>query len=69
MEELYINHEDVSDLLGGDETGHYHLTREQLNWVIEHMEELLKPSILDGQEIRVTVGVEMDDYKIASDRT
>ena len=69
MEELYINHEDVSNLQGGDETGHYHLTREQLDWVIEHMEELLKPLIHNGQEIIVTVGEEMDDYRIKSDRT
>ena len=69
MEELYINHEDTDNLLGGNENGHYHLTREQLDWLIERMTEYYKPVIHADQVIVISAGQAIDGYKIESDRT
>ncbi len=63
------DHEQLNNLFGGDENGHYHLTREQLEWLNEHMADTQKPIIRSGQSITITTGVEMDEYKIESKRT
>lgn len=64
---MYIDHEETDNLLGGDENGHYHVTREQLNWINSQMGEHPKPVIHEGQVITVVSGSEMDDYQIESD--
>lgn len=62
------NHENLTNLLGGNDTGHYHLTHEQLNWVENQMntqaDEPVKPVIADGQVVVVSIGKEMNGYKI-----
>ena len=69
MAGIVIDHEDIDNLLGGDEKGHYHLTREQLDWVEEHMKELYKPVIHADQVIVCSAGQAMNEYKIECDRT
>ena len=64
---MYIDHEEVDNLLGGDENGHYHITREQLDWILSQMEGQYKPVIHDGQVITIPAGSEMDGYKIETD--
>lgn len=64
----YEAHENLSGLLGGDDNGHYHLTREQLDWLITHMEEQQRPVIHGGQEIVINPGEEIN-YQIESDKT
>ncbi len=62
------NHEQLTNLLGGNENGHYHLTHEQLDWVANQMntqtDEPIRPVIADGQVVEVSIGKELDGYKI-----
>ena len=62
------NHEQLTNLLGGNENGHYHLTHEQLDWVTNQMsgqtDEPIKPVIADGQVVVVSIGKELQGYKI-----
>lgn len=64
----YRDHELLENLLGGDENGHYHLTREQLEWLNEHMADTQKPVIRSGQSITITAGKEIE-YQIEGKRT
>lgn len=63
------DHEQLENLRGGDESGHYHLTLEQLEWLIEHMAECYKPSIHDNQVLVIPADSENYEYQIDSDRT
>lgn len=62
------DHENLTNLLGGNENGHYHLTHEQLDWVANQMNtqtnEPIKPVIADGQIVEVSIGKELEGYKI-----
>ncbi len=62
------DHENLTNLLGGNENGHYHLTHEQLDWVANQMntqtDEPIRPVIADGQVVEVSIGKELDGYKI-----
>lgn len=58
------NHEQLTNLLGGNKNGHYHLTREQLDWIEQQTDEQRKPVIADGQVVEVSIGKELDGYKI-----
>lgn len=62
------DHENLTNLLGGNENGHYHLTHEQLDWVANQMntqtDEPIRPVIVDGQVVEVSIGKELDGYKI-----
>lgn len=58
------NHELLSNLQGGDDDGHFHLTEDQLDWVIEQVNEAYKPVIDGGQEIVVLPDEEIDPYQI-----
>ena len=55
-----LNHEDLDGLLGGDDEGHYHLTREQL----EELIDMLQPKIIIGQEINIVADEEMSPFEI-----
>ena len=63
------DHELLINLQGGDETGHYHLTQEQIKWLIDQMSEKYKPNISIDQEIHITADEDMDDFIIDSDNT
>ena len=58
------DHEQLVNLQGGDDNEHYHLTEDQLDWVIEQVNEASKPVIGDGQTIVVLPGEEIDPYEI-----
>lgn len=58
------DHELMNNLKGGNEDGHYHLTEDQLEWVIEQVNEAYKPVIGEDQEIIVLPDEEIDPYQI-----
>ena len=58
------NHEALDNLLGGDATGHLHLTKEQLDWIIEQMSEKYPPNITPNQVIYATADEPISDYLI-----
>ena len=57
-----LNHEELANLLGGDETGHYHLTGQQYSRLLELL--VWPPVIEAGQEVPATADEEMTDYEI-----
>ena len=59
-----IDHELLNSLLGGNSEGHFHLTREQLDWIIEHMNENYPPNINPNQSIFGTADVPIQNYEI-----
>ena len=59
-----LDHEKLSNLLGGDATGHYHLTREELEKLIELLGESYPPEIMSGQVIEIFAGEELTSYEI-----
>ena len=59
-----LDHEQLNGLLGGDDRGHYHLTKEQLEWIIENMREKYPPLILSGQVINTTANKEITPYEV-----
>ncbi len=59
-----LDHEQLNGLLGGDDRGHYHLTKEQLDWLIEQMSEKYPPVIFPEQVINTTAGKEITPYLI-----
>lgn len=63
------DHEELSNLLGGNDEGHYHLTREQIEWIDRRMDEELRPKIKPCQTIKVTLGEELSDYQVKSCKT
>ena len=58
------DHEVLKNLLGGDSEGHYHLTKEQYDWLVAQMSEKFPPKIADNQEIDVVASQEIIPYKI-----
>ena len=58
------DHEQLEGLLGGDENGHYHLTKRELNALIELISEKYPPEIEAGQEIETPADTEMQPYEI-----
>ena len=59
-----INHEELQNLLGGTENEHYHLTKEQIDWLIEAMSEKYPPVIFSGQTINSTANEEITPYEM-----
>ncbi len=64
-----LGHEQLYGLMGGDDTGHYHVTKEQLALIIELMTERYPPVIMSGQVINITASEEMTPYEIQSENT
>ena len=58
-----INHELLDNLMGGDETGHYHLTYEQIK-KLDAYSEKYPPTIDDNQVIYCTASEEITPYEI-----
>ena len=58
------DHENLNHILGGDDNGHYHVTKEQLDWIIEQMSEKYPPSITPNQVILGTSDLPIIDYTI-----
>ena len=59
-----LDHEQLEGLLGGDETGHYHLTKAELEALIELISEKYPPDIYANQEIEVTADEAMTEYEV-----
>lgn len=59
-----INHELLDNLLGGDETGHYHLTYAQIQKLNSYMPEKYPPTIDDNQVIYCIADEEITPYEI-----
>ena len=64
-----LDHEQLNGLLGGEDAGHYHLTKQQLDWIREQMTESYPPVIMSGQVINITANEEMTPYEIQSVNT
>ena len=69
------NHEELTNLFGGNTNEHYHLTKAQYDWIIEQMSneggnnddddnEDYSPKITAGQVLEVTVGEAMTPYEV-----
>ena len=58
-------HELLNNLMGGNSEGHYHITKEQLDWIIEQMQEKYPPDITPNQSINGTADVPITDYSIS----
>lgn len=58
------NHEILDNLMGGNSDGHFHLTKEQLEWIIEQMNEKYPPDITPNQTINTTADVPISNYSI-----
>ena len=61
-----INHEKLGNLLGGDESGHYHLTEEQIR-KLEMIIETYPPEIFPDQSVDTTADKQMTPYKVQGD--
>lgn len=59
-----LDHELLHNILGGDDRGHLHLTKEQLDWICEQMNEKFPPSITPDQIISATADEPINDYTI-----
>ena len=59
-----LDHEKLNGLLGGDENGHYHLTRAELDALLELLGEKYPPEITAGQKVNTTAEEEMTPYEI-----
>ena len=57
------NHEELTNLFGGNTNEHYHLTKAQYDWIIEQMSEYL-PVITDGQVINSTAETVITPYEV-----
>ena len=64
-----VNHERLGNLLGGDESEHYHLTEDQLLKLIYLMEKKYPPEIYPDQSIPSTADKAIDPYKVLGDNT
>ena len=58
-------HELLNNLMGGNSDGHFHITKEQLDWIIEQMNEKYPPDITPNQSIYGTADVPINDYSIS----
>ena len=61
------DHEALNNILGGNSEGHLHLTKEQLDWIIEQMSEKYPPNITPNQVIPATAEVLINEYTILGD--
>ena len=59
-----IDHELLSNLLGGNEDGHYHLTKELLDELIELINDKYAPKILNGQQVSGIADETISPYKV-----
>ena len=59
-----LDHELLQSLLGGDSNGHFHITSEQLEWIIQQMNEKFPPEIEQGQSISGYPDEPIADYLI-----
>ena len=59
-----FDHEQQINLLGGNTSGHYHLTKEQYEWLTSQMSEKYPPVILAGQVINVIQNKAITPYEI-----
>ena len=61
-----LNHELLNNLLGGDETGHYHLTKLQIRKLNAYSPDGKYPPVIDdNQVINCVAGEEISPYTIA----
>lgn len=58
------DHEILTNLLGGNDDGHYHLTLEELEWLREQMKEKFPPLITENQSITLFDSENMPDYEV-----
>ena len=58
------DHEDLNNLQGGDITGHYHLTKEQIEKLLALVGEKYPPRITIGQVIVINADEEMTPVQI-----
>ena len=58
------DHEGLDNLQGGDLTGHYHLTREQIEKLLALVGEKYPPRITIGQTIVINADEEMTPVQI-----
>ncbi len=58
-----INHEKLGNLLGGDKSGHYHLTEEQIK-KLEMIIETYPPNITPDQSVDTTADKEITPYEV-----
>ena len=61
------DHEQLTNLLGGDSSGHYHLTEGQIEKLKQKLGEKYPPRISAGQTITVYAGVAMTPYKVEAE--
>ena len=66
---ILSSHELLEGLLGGDISGHYHLTGEEYEKLVgilepEPFEERYPPEIYSGQEVPTTANEEMTPYEV-----
>ena len=57
-------HEDLDGLLGGDEEGHYHVTAEELNYLVDRVSE--RNAVEEGDE-EERLGITESEYDKVSD--
>ena len=62
-----INHELLNNLLGGDENGHYHLTQEQLEELIDIISMKYLPEIMSGQQFFTEADKNIFPYQVTGD--
>lgn len=60
-----LDHEALNNILGGDAFGHFHISKEQLDWISAQMNETYPPSINPNQSIYGTAEQPIDDYSIS----
>ena len=59
-----LDHEKLSGLLGGNENGHYHLTRAELDKLIELIGAKYPPDIYANQIIECTADEAITEYEV-----
>ena len=59
-----LNHEDLDGLLGGNDNGHYHITKKQLERLEEIYGFVYFPKILPDQKIDTIADEEIIPYEI-----
>ena len=59
------DHEALENLAGGDSSGHYHLTKEQYEWLMAQMDsKKYPPAIADNQSVDTVGSQIMKPYEI-----
>ena len=59
-----INHEDLDNLLGGDDNGHYHLTGDQVEQLMEMYNIAYLPQIFPDQEMNAIPEEQITPYLV-----